>query len=347
MNCEILTFQFAHNYGALLQCYALKKYIESIDLNTSVSRFTPDCVKNVYRLWPELQIKHPKYFVKELFRSFRRIKQYKIFESFISDELKPGDLPNPDYLIIGSDQVWNESITGNITDYYGSGYKNAIKIAYAGSFGTSVLTDFQKQNIVKYFPKFEKISLRESCNIPEVKNLINQDVECVLDPVFLLSKEEWIDLEKSPNLKGNEKYILYYSLMYDEALVNKITQLSCELKCKVIAIHPTCVKSKSHFAQLNDVGPKEFIYLIRNALLVGTNSFHAVAFSQIFGKKVIYKSYSKNESRVPTILNYCGMDYDKNTAKMYDFSICDTSLIESKKIESQNFLKDALDQKDE
>lgn len=342
MNCEILTFQFAHNYGALLQCYALKKYLESKNITVSVSNFTPEAVKDIYRLWPAFRIMHPQRYLGDILRSFRRRQQYDIFESFIANELS--NIPNIelDYVIIGSDQIWNEFITGKITEYYGTAYPNIKKISYAGSFGTNVLTDYQKRNISKYFNGFERISLRESCNVKEVQDLTSKEVFCVLDPVFLIEKSEWEKFEKAPNYNICEDYILYYALRQDDELVKVTKEKAKNLNCKVFAIHPTCIKLNTGFEQLNKVGPREFLYLVRHAKMMATNSFHAVSFSEIFKKKVIYKSYSNNETRVPEIIRLLGMEYIHGIATMYDFSNCDTHCIEKKIEDSSRFLKYAL-----
>ena len=42
MKTAILTFQFAHNYGALLQAYALKQYLKSHDLEGEIAPYYPD-----------------------------------------------------------------------------------------------------------------------------------------------------------------------------------------------------------------------------------------------------------------------------------------------------------------
>lgn len=342
MNCEILTFQFAHNYGALLQCYALKKYLESKHITVSVSNFTPESVKSVYKLWPGLHIMHPCHWIGEILRSLRRIEQYDIFESFIANELSKIPNMDLDYVIIGSDQIWNETITGRITEYYGASYPYIKKISYAGSFGTNVLTDYQKRNVSKYLKDFEKVSLRESCNVKEVQSLISKEVFCVIDPVLLIENSEWIDFEKAPKYNSCEEYILYYALCQDEELVRAVKEKAEALNCKVFEIHPTCIKLNSGFRQLNNVGPREFLYLVRHAKMIGTNSFHAVSFSEIFKKKVIYKSYSNNESRVPEIIRLSGMEYIDGMPTIYDFSNCDDHRIRQKIENSRKFLEEAL-----
>ena len=342
MKCEILTFQFAHNYGALLQCYALKKYVQSLGFDVSVSSFTPESVKNTYALWCKLNLKHPKYIVREYSRSFKRLRQYKKFKLFMKQDIGVRCCKSPDYLIVGSDQIWNEAITGKITNYYGTEYPSATKIAYAGSFGTSVLTDFQKENVIKFFSTFSSISLRETCNLEEITKIIDTKIECVLDPVFLISCDKWSEIARKPNTEIKGEYILYYALRQDETLENKVEELSYKMGCTVLSIHPTCRYMSPKFRKLNNVGPKEFIYLIKNAAIVCTNSFHAVSFSCIFKKKVMYKAYSKTESRVPTLVNYCGQKYEKEYVKEYDFSNYNNNLINGKILESKNFLREAL-----
>lgn len=342
MICEILTFQFAHNYGALLQCYALKKYLRCLGIQVSVSDFTPDAVKGIYKLWPALKLNHPRSFIAECRRTLRRREQYNKFNDFIRNELCDTASDNPEYLILGSDQIWNEKITGEISEYYGTQYHGVAKIAYAGSFGRDQLSQFQKENVLRYFPSFKSISLREKCNVKEVQKLIHRPVECVLDPVFLLDQKEWEDFETPVKCLLGRRYILYYALREDKKLIQKARELSKSTGWKLVAIHPTCQNAPRGFMQVTGIAPKEFVYLVHHAELVCTNSFHAMSFSQIFGKKAVYKPYAKDESRVPTILEFCAMQYEQICAKEYDFSQCDTSKINEYKIYSKNFLKKAL-----
>lgn len=344
MKIAILTFQFAHNYGAQLQCFALKKHMEKYDNTVQVSDYVPKKVVDVYRLWPKFNFKHPRSYVREIARSFRRKEQYRIFENFIKNEILTNVIDLPDLVIIGSDQVWNEEITGEIDYYYGSEFDKSIIISYAGSFGTNQLTEFQKNNIQKYFPRFHAISLRESCNMNDVQKICDKKSYCVVDPVFLLDKTEWIDFESKPKSLKNDKFILYYALRDDEELILKTKKLSLELGCIVYSIHPTCNRGRMtrEFIQLYDVGPKEFVYLICHANIVSTNSFHAVSFSGIFGKKVMYKAYSDRESRVPAILEYYGIAFKKNMAAIYDFENAERTAINKNIENSKHFLKEYI-----
>ena len=63
---------------------------------------------------------------------------------------------------------------------------------------------------------------------------------------------------------------------------------------------------------LHDVGPFEYLELIDNAEFVITNSFHAVAFSSIFEKKLIYYLKDELSNRILELLSMMEIEeFDK------------------------------------
>jgi len=52
MDASILTFQFAHNYGALLQAYALKKYLQNAGHKVKIAPYYPDWAQKEYTISP-------------------------------------------------------------------------------------------------------------------------------------------------------------------------------------------------------------------------------------------------------------------------------------------------------
>ena len=71
----------------------------------------------------------------------------------------------------------------------------------------------------------------------------------------------------------------------------------------VFSIHPNGDSSFMIENQLHKIGPKEFVWLIKNAAYICTNSFHAVAFSSIFKKKVVFHGYENGKGRVESLLS--------------------------------------------
>ena len=63
-----------------------------------------------------------------------------------------------DCVICGSDQIWNNNITGDCSAYYAGGCKTR-RISYAASLGTLQLTEAQKDNIKENLPYFQKYRL--------------------------------------------------------------------------------------------------------------------------------------------------------------------------------------------
>lgn len=345
MKCGIMTFYFAHNYGAVLQTYALKHYLQQQGHDVYVIDYVPQKLKNEYSLNPFARCTHPKAVVKRILRLPKRYHQHKMFSDFINKEL--GVLNNQSYDVVffGSDQIWNEAITGETSVYYGTELDDKIKkVAYAASFGTSVLSDFQKNCCRNYLPSFFSISLRESDVIRDVKALSGKEVVGVLDPVLLLERDEWRRFAQKASFRIDSEYILYYALRNDDKLISKVANLESQTGMKVVCVHPTCNELNVGWEQLYNVGPHEFVSLIQNASYVATNSFHAIVFSILFGKKVVYKSYSKTESRVPSILNLIGFDYNqKGESQCFDFSKLKDDVLSKERIISMDFLRGAFE----
>ena len=52
MKITILTFQFAHNYGALLQAFALKDYLQSLGHQVNIAPYYPEWAQAEYAISP-------------------------------------------------------------------------------------------------------------------------------------------------------------------------------------------------------------------------------------------------------------------------------------------------------
>ena len=134
MKIAILTFQFAHNYGALLQAYALKRYIESKKLEVEVTPYYPEWAQAEYTISPFTKGVSPRRRIRLAVQYFKRKRQSAIFEKFISEDLGAGNtfsseqqlarwLDCHNLVVCGSDQIWNSNITGKGGAYYAAGSK--------------------------------------------------------------------------------------------------------------------------------------------------------------------------------------------------------------------------------
>ena len=329
MKIGILTFQFAHNYGALLQAYALQSYLKNKGFEVEVLNFIPTQVKREYSMNPFEYSKSPKVIISLIIRNIYRRKQNHLFKAFQRDFLKLGkpiftteELNHAesrfDYISVGSDQVWNVSLTGNIKDYYlDFASKTTRKMSYAGSFGTNHVNDYQIDQIKECFPYYVAISVREEMAKDIIEECTGLKPQVVCDPVFLLSRDMWSGFGRKPkSIKSHKKYVLYYSLRYDSDLVAKAEEYARIHDSLLYVIHPTAVRQKIDGMQLYDVGPRQFIWLIENAVCVVTNSFHAVAFSTIFRKRIIHRSANGLGSRVTSLFHQLKMEYNEKDGAM-------------------------------
>ena len=113
------------------------------------------------------------------------------------------------------------------------------------------------------------------------------DVQVLIDPTMLLTKEEWESIEQKPknygDLKG-KKYILSYFLgSLSKQRNQEIKRIAKENDCEIIEI----LNKDSAFYACN---PSEFLYLERNAFLICTDSFHSCVFGILFKTPfIVYK----------------------------------------------------------
>ena len=310
-NIGIFTFHRAHNYGALLQAYALQEL-----LSEKYNPFFVDYYN--LKIYGGYKIIRPlgKNFLKWPVRLFNDIKQitirkerYDVFEKFISDNLKIKKydincLNDCDVLITGSDQVWNPLITGSLLNEYTLYFPNntSKKIAYAASCGFD-------ENIIKYandfklkLSKIDEISIREeSCKNKLSEIIPDKKIQTVLDPTLLLNMRQWEEKIVDLNLQKTDKYIFAYVVAPNDEYMKIVNELSKKTGFKVM----TTSAFKMYDNQIiNDkfYNPLEFIKLIKNSEYVVTTSFHATVFSIIFNKKFWVVPHKTTGSRVTDLL---------------------------------------------
>lgn len=355
----ILTFHGTQNYGGVLQAYALQKYIKNVfSQNTKIIDFVvkeapifakvrnwKDFILNgiILRYYPALKRKQKK------FNIFRR--QYMNLTGRYSSyhELQENP-PDFDIFISGSDQVFCP--TGKFVDVYFLEFlKNTDtkKIAYAPSFGLSYIPDDKKKRIAHLIKKFDSLSARELSGSEMIFDLTNKKAETVLDPVLLLNKKEWEEIQISPR-KIAKPFILCY------ALVGQRQQMKIADKLKGLTGLPIVLLTHSVYPKINadivvhDAGPQEFIWLFSQSDFVVTDSFHGTAFSILFEKPFfIHIAFPEKSNRILSLLKILSIndrivrngDEINKEMLMVDFEKIRENL-ENRKLISKEYLKEAL-----
>ena len=320
---DIITFQCAHNYGAILQVYALQQTIEKMHKKVEIINYKNKIIERQYKVI-NVDRKNLKNFLKSIVSDIlffqKRYKRYQNFEKFIkerlnltkiykSEEALKNEPPIADVYITGSDQVWNSNITYGLQDAYtlNFGKKNIKRISYAASIGNSKISDNEKEIYKEKISIINNISVREESGKKALEQIIYSPIEVVLDPTLLLTKKQWENEIKT--LTGNkEKYILAYVVEKDEQYIKIVNNLSEKTGLKIIHFGKTNPGYKNVLKSAYTEGPLEFINYIKNAEYVVATSFHATVFSVIFHKKFFIIPHKKTGSRVTNLLDKLGIE---------------------------------------
>ena len=309
----IITFHRAINLGAALQASALCKYINQIYGNCEIIDFIPnDNCGNAFF------VKHPalrtvKNSCLQLFYILKKNRSYKFSlfrkkEMVLSPKTYYGDKDMKlasnryDLLISGSDQILNVTLSGNSESYYLSFDDTAKKISYASSFGRTGITPKEKEMVFTHLSKFNALSVRETSAGEIINRLIGKDSTLVLDPVFLLTKKEWLSCMK-PISKPHDKYIFVYSMEDSESLKVALHQLQSATKLPIILVNGGGFLKYSDVTIDANCGPIDFLDYINHAEYIVTNSFHGTAMALILGKNFITISHSSRNARLQNIMS--------------------------------------------
>ena len=106
-------------------------------------------------------------------------------------------------------------------------------------------------------------------------------------------------------IKG--EYILVYNMQENDAMRNCVEKIR-EKNLKIVIVNGGGTNVSYKGKKKNRIGPLEWLWLIGNAKYVVTNSFHGLAFSLIFKKKVYVCEHTTRNLRIENLLVKCGMN---------------------------------------
>lgn len=315
MKIGILTFHRAHNYGAILQCYALQETLKQLGYDAFVIDYKQESIEKCYRVFNLIEgIKKTIKFWElgnYISRSRKKYIRWKNFKSFrdlhlkLTPSCRQNDIPqNFDIYIIGSDQLWSGCIEKPDKVYLGDFNKspNSKVIGYAISSNIDYLKkNFTNAQLNKIVQRFDILSLREkavSNYISEITHRMN--VRCDIDPTLLTDKKIWENILRTTSTKEDRKYIVVYQARGYKGNFFHLNPIGKEfakrLNYNVIDLTETIYPIE------------DFIYYIKNAECIITSSFHAVVFSIIFNKPLYAYCYGdKGDERYVNLLNLVGL----------------------------------------
>lgn len=355
----VCTLHYSRNYGAMLQGYALKTYLEkqgdrvimTDQRRGAVTKWSPRAIKKPYL---KNILLYPKYLYKwYLPEYFTKRRREKHFDAFLKKYLKNGSYDEKlklDAIIYGSDQIWSKFPDGYDEIFWGMKNSNTDRrIAFAASMGVVRIANERDENFVREaLSRFSAISVREKDLQEElVKRGLapHVEVEIMLDPTFLIEKDEWAAL--NPKRIVQESYLLFYDFQLDKKTTEIASYIAKKKGLRMIRLTDGVVsveKNKDYFVS---AGPLEFLSLYYYADFVVSSSFHGTAFSIIFGKQ-FYVRQIWNTERVRTLLNTFDLD-NRFVDDVMDVDLDDEInyqkvdlIIQQKREEGAMFLNEAL-----
>ena len=211
----------------------------------------------------------------------------------------------------GSDQLWAPGgITSNFYNLMFAG-ENTKRISYATSIGVAQIKPKLHKVYREFLNKMDNISVREIAGKKLVEQLSHKKAQVVVDPVMLLTAEEWLKEIPLEN-RYDEPYIFAYFLGESGEHRKAVTEFAKKKGLKIVTTHHMDKYNKADegfgdYAPF-DVGPAEFVNFIRNAEYVFTDSFHGSVFSVLYEKKfMIFTRYADDNvaSKNSRIDSFC------------------------------------------
>lgn len=328
----LITYHSPYNYGSVLQAYATQRAFRSLTgIEPEIIDYRPTEGDNYYR---KLYFRHQG--LKAILADFtmlpvqgKRLKRADRFEIFIDQDLaktpeiykEPGDLgelaDRYDVVISGSDQIFNKH--SNEMDRLGWKYikpytlawSNARKVSYGSS--PSSMTDDDLRKISTDLLKFDRLSAREDDACERLGRILDVHVTNVCDPTLLLTGDQWYEIAKPYGAGLPKDYIFFYSLKRPRPCMRdsfpRLRELSRRTGLPVAVVTPLggYVPPSKELVNCLDAGPLEFLFLVRGARAVITDSYHGTLFSLNFKRPFWTVERAATDSRKQRVLEKLGM----------------------------------------
>lgn len=350
MKIGIITYwNSKENYGQLLQCYALQRFLikehHEPFLIKYKNDYEPQKISPLSKFFSYI-INFPAYvkYALHLYSNQRNRKYYdansvelRNFNSFVERYIRSTETEygrkdlyqnnlNAEAFICGSDQIW-----GSEDDIYYLSFVPEGKriIAYAPSFGGSM--SFSKQFLPKlknYLSRFHFLGIREQSGVDYCQSLGFNEAVKVVDPTLLLDKNDYEVLRIKTNY--TKPYVFLYLLGNPCACkVSEVFKFAEKHNLDVVY-----VASQDQNDAYKKVYPQigEWIDLLAKSSFVITNSFHCTVFSLIYQRKVmaipLIGAYKRMNTRIEELLACANLqsavyrgNIDNVYSMEYDFSV--------------------------
>lgn len=311
---HIVTFHCVPNYGAVLQTYGLQEYLKTIFKEVRVLDYRPESLLEEYKNINCYSIGSVAYSIWALFPFMAKKRAFAKFEKRLhlsgitgktSDDF--GRLKS-DYLVCGSDQIWNPNITRGFDPVFFGALKinsSPKVISYAASFGKSLFSKKELSQMKTLLEHINVISVRENDARDLLAKEFNIEATVVADPTILAGSEVFKPLVKDVRYKN---YLFVYTLTNNAKTLQVAKEVAKNKGLQIVQVNGNRKPlHKPNHLIINDAGPEEFLSLLFYADFVVTDSFHGTVFSNLFHVAYITIPHKTRGCRMVTLLTELGM----------------------------------------
>jgi hypothetical protein len=283
----IFTFIKANNYGAMLQAYALGKFLKE-------NGYAP--------VYIDVDLKKRTSSLKAWLRGLIINLRFNSFRKKYFSLVPITRAPNYGTFIYGSDQIWNADIVNEKLEAFSGGLvpPKSKKIAYAASFGVETIEVDKYHDFGNRLSNFSSILIRENSGVTLLKEEFTLDSEQVLDPTFLI--DGYDSLSKNTSQQGVVCY-LFGEQNRDYAALDKFSTLANET---LYFLNQT----KSPVGKAIPFPTVEtWLSSITNAKYVVTDSFHCMVLALLHGVNFFVVSARADRfTRITSLLEALGLE---------------------------------------
>lgn len=335
MKIGIMTMHRVQNIGSVLQAYALQSAIKQLGHESEIidyvfpptNRGKRMSIKDIPGLIMNFVNGNPS---EKRFQKINSFRQEFLNCSQVSYD-RDGLLRHPplyNAYCTGSDQVWNPKHIKEDTSFMlDFAPDNAPRIAYASSFALKSIPEPYYSLYAPLLSKYVGITVREQSGVSIVKAMTGKDAKVVCDPTMLLTSNEWDEVANRSKININKDYILVYLLGYmfnpRPGFYKVVESVRKSLRLPVYHYNPGNLDSiQPHIRSLHGMGPIDFVWLVKHAKCVITDSFHGAAFATLYNIPLIsvVNDTDTEDGRIATLRNSVG-DKDSLVCFNRDFVI--------------------------
>lgn len=340
-NVLLLTRHFNDNCGTVYQAYATCEILKQCGHNVTVLNLTDrNYGKELCQIKGFLQIPSKikfalfrKRFLSNLTHSFSKLSDYHI--------------PEADYIIVGSDQVWNKAVTKSLFyDYFLVSVPDTyMRISLSSSFATDYWEANENDTAIvsKALNKFKAISVREETGVTICNETFGIEAAHLVDPTLALG-----DFSPFINKKIKEKNeVLFYSFKSEGYAKGIVDYICKQTGAKARRVGVVNRKDRHKYLSTHPffMGPKDWLNYIAHSRCVVTDSFHGIVFSLLNHRQfVAVMAHKERFSRIESLLTLLGLenrialsyeefveDYDAYMSPI-DYSEVDKKLSEQRRL---------------